>query len=111
MASVERVEVLHHQAKERLQELEIYNVDLRLSDGFKGWPEIAPFDGIILTCAPAQLPKSLLNQLRVGGRLVAPVGGQEGAQKLRVFVRATKTKVRATTLGLVQFVPMLDGLS
>ena len=111
VASIERVTALHQSAKNRLQALEIYNVDLRLADGFRGWPEAAPFDAMILTCAPLQIAEVLLTQLQVGGRLVAPVGNQEGAQKLRIFKRETETKVRSTTLGLAQFVPMLEGLA
>ena len=109
LTSIERVAQLHTLAKERLESLEIYNVDLRLGDGFAGSPEEAPFDAIILTCAPPELPQDLLAQLAVGGRLVAPVGGQEDRQNLKVYTRVGEDKIRAKALGLVRFVPMLTG--
>ena len=109
VSTVERVAQLHRSAKKRLESLELYNIDLALGDGFAGWPEAGPFDGIIVTCAPPEVPQGLLNQLKVGGRLVAPVGGQENLQNLKVYTRHEERRVGAKTLGLIRFVPMVSG--
>ena len=109
VASIERLEQLHLSAKKRLERLDIYNVDLRLGDGFLGWEAAAPFDAIILTCAPETMPETLLSQLRITGRLVAPVGDQGDRQTLKVFTRVSETRISVSTLGLVRFVPMLAG--
>ncbi|MGB0718186.1 MAG: protein-L-isoaspartate(D-aspartate) O-methyltransferase [Alphaproteobacteria bacterium] len=111
VTSIERIPELHHSARARLLSLEIYNTDLHLGDGFLGWPSGAPYDGIILTCAPDSVPQELFAQLAIGGRLVAPVGNQNDRQSLKVYTRKSETKLSAKTLGLVQFVPMLGGLS
>ncbi|WP_455217052.1 protein-L-isoaspartate(D-aspartate) O-methyltransferase, partial [Kaarinaea lacus] len=72
--SVERIRPLLDQARKRLSELQLRNVRLKYSDGSWGWPEFAPYDAIIATAAPEQVPESLLEQLSIGGRLVMPVG-------------------------------------
>ena len=71
--SVERIDVLHKQASIRLRELQLGNVSLRHGDGVWGWPQHAPYDGILVTAAPVQVPAPLLRQLRSGGHLVIPV--------------------------------------
>ena len=76
---------------------------MRAGDGYRGWPEHAPFDAILVTAAPPEIPQPLLDQLAVGGRLVAPVG--EGDQELVVVTRTTKGLERRTLLP-VRFVPM-----
>ena len=73
--SVEIVEPVASQAIKRLSVLGYHNVEVRWGDGYRGWPEKAPFDAILLSAAPPQIPKPLLDQLRVGGKMVAPVGG------------------------------------
>jgi protein-L-isoaspartate(D-aspartate) O-methyltransferase len=73
--SIEIVEPVASQASKRLSVLGYHNVEVRWGDGFRGWPEKAPFDAILLSAAPPQIPKPLLDQLRVGGKMVAPVGG------------------------------------
>jgi protein-L-isoaspartate(D-aspartate) O-methyltransferase len=74
--SVEIVEPVASQASKRLSVLGYHNVEVRLGDGYQGWPEKAPFDAILLSAAPPQrIPKPLIDQLRVGGKIVAPVGG------------------------------------
>jgi protein-L-isoaspartate(D-aspartate) O-methyltransferase len=73
--SVEIVDVVATQASKRLSVLGYHNVEIRVGDGFQGWPEKAPFDAILLSAAPPTIPKPLLAQLRVGGKMVAPVGG------------------------------------
>lgn len=104
--SVERIAPLQNQARERFYQLKLNNIRLKHSDGSWGWPENAPYDGIIVTCAPEQVPKELLNELAPGGRLVIPVGGKE--QSLRVIDRNGAT-FEETVLDAVSFVPLLSG--
>jgi protein-L-isoaspartate(D-aspartate) O-methyltransferase len=74
-------------AKKRLREMGYRNVTVKCGDGYKGWKEYAPFDGIIVTCAPKHIPKPLLEQLAVGGRMVIPVG-----EKIQNLILVTKTE-------------------
>jgi len=105
--SVERIQPLLDQARERLTELQLRNVRLKHSDGSWGWPEFAPYDAIIATAAPEQVPEALLQQLAVGGRLVMPVGPQ-GVQELVLLTR-TEEGIERQVLDKVSFVPMLGG--
>jgi len=105
--SVERIEPLQNQARERFYQLKYNNIRLKYSDGTWGWEDNAPYDGIIVTCAPEEVPESLLKQLAPGGRLVIPVGGSQ-RQSLRVIDRAG-TKFEETVLDDVIFVPLLSG--
>jgi protein-L-isoaspartate(D-aspartate) O-methyltransferase len=73
--SIEIVEPVASQASKRLAAMGYHNVEVRVGDGYKGWPEKAPFDAILLSAAPKEVPKALLQQLKVGGKMVAPVGG------------------------------------
>jgi protein-L-isoaspartate(D-aspartate) O-methyltransferase len=106
--SVEILDALARGAAEILGRLGHANVRLRTADGHRGWPEAAPFDAVIVTCAPADVPAPLTDQLREGGRLVAPVGGSPDAQHL---IRITKERnaLRRETLIAVRFVPMTGG--
>ena len=106
--TVERIETLLFQARERFHALGINNIRARHGDGYKGWREHAPFDGIILTAAPEQIPSELLDQLAVNARLVAPVGVQ-GAQQLMCVNRGAD-RFEETVLDEVSFVPMIQGL-
>lgn len=103
--TIEIVEPLAAEARERLARLGYGNVTVRAGDGYRGWPEKAPFDAILITAAPPEIPKPLLDQLAVGGRLVAPVGEERGAQELVVVERTAKGLVRRSVLP-VRFVPM-----
>jgi protein-L-isoaspartate(D-aspartate) O-methyltransferase len=104
--SIEIVEPLGNDAKERLAELGYRNVHVRVGDGYKGWPEHAPFDRIILTAAPEQMPRALVDQLAPGGIIVAPVGDDD-----QVLVRWRKVgaELEKEELGSVRFVPMVPG--
>jgi len=105
--SVERISPLQNQARERFYQLKFNNIRLKHSDGSWGWEENAPYDGIIVTCAPEQIPEELLKQLAPGGRLVIPVGGS-AEQSLRVIDRNGNT-FEETELDAVSFVPLLSG--
>jgi protein-L-isoaspartate(D-aspartate) O-methyltransferase len=101
--SIEIVEPLARESAERLARLGYRNVTVRAGDGYRGWPEKAPFDAIVVTAAPPEIPQPLLDQLAVGGRLVAPVG--DFWQELVVVVRTT-SGTRSWRVAGVRFVPM-----
>src|SRR5690606_16954499 len=82
-----------------------YDVRTRIGDGYRGWPEAAPFDAIVITAAPPEVPRPLLEQLAVGGRLVVPVGDAWGDQELVVVTRAEDGFARERS-SPVRFVPM-----
>jgi protein-L-isoaspartate(D-aspartate) O-methyltransferase len=105
--TIERVEPLVTRAKERIKELGIRNVRFRYGDGSLGWKAHAPFDGILVAAAPLVVPEELIKQLKVGGRLLVPVGG-EGEQELIRFTRKEQ-RVERQSLGAVAFVPLLGG--
>ena len=105
--TVERIEPLLMQARRRFMELRIRNIRSHHNDGNWGWPEHEPYDGIIVTAAPVEIPQSLLTQLQIGGRLVMPVG-QSGEQDLLLITR-TETGFEKEVLNQVSFVPMLGG--
>ena len=105
--TIERVEPLLTRARERLKELGIRNVRFRHGDGSLGWKAHAPFDGILVAAAPLTLPDALISQLKVGGRLVVPIG-PEGEQQLVRFTRREQ-RVDREPLGAVAFVPLLGG--
>jgi len=109
VAEVDTVEVrpeLGHRAERLLRELGYKNVRVRVGDGFDGWPERAPVDAVLVTAAPPDVPKPLLDQLKVGGRLVAPVGDSPWGQQLVVVTRTETGFTRETVLP-VAFVPMV----
>lgn len=101
--SIEIVEPLAQRAKQVLESLGYSNVHLRTGDGYKGWPEAAPFDAIMVTAAPDHVPQPLIDQLAVGGRLVIPVGDFE--QQLLLLERTSSGVVQRSILP-VRFVPM-----
>lgn len=106
--SVERIRPLQEKARTRLQRLKLYNVMLRHSDGGMGWPENGPFDGILVTAAPTEVPEELLQQLAPNGRLVIPVGGD--LQQLKRVTRLDDGSFATEVLEGVKFVPLLSGL-
>lgn len=103
--TIEIVPALAKRAERDLAGLGYTNVEVLCGDGFKGWPEHAPFDGIIVTCAPEQVPKPLLEQLKVGGRLVIPVGPQWEGQWLKVLTKKAQG-LESRQVIPVRFVPM-----
>ncbi len=105
--TVERIQALQDRAKERLAELNLRNVVYRWGDGWEGWSALAPYNGIIVTAAAADVPQALLDQLAIGGRLVIPVGTGE-TQELLLIIREEEGYTRHV-LDLVRFVPLLNG--
>ena len=104
--SVERIRSLHVSAQKRLRDLNYMRVYLKHGDGYEGWEQQAPFDGIIVTAAAAQVPAALLMQLAPGGRLIIPVGGDDGQQLCRITLKQDGGVSREVLAG-VSFVPML----
>ncbi len=104
--TIEIVEELGRTARGRLVELGYENVQVRVSDGYRGWPEHAPFDAVIVSAAPIQVPSPLLEQLKPGGRLVLPVGRQGGRQSLQVVRRAMDGSYPVEDILPVAFVPL-----
>jgi protein-L-isoaspartate(D-aspartate) O-methyltransferase len=102
--SIEIVEPLAKTAETTLQRLGYKNVHLKVGDGYKGWPEQAPFDAIIVTCAPDHLPQPLVDQLKEGGRMIIPVG-ESLAQQL-FLLEKRNGQVRQSAVLDVRFVPM-----
>jgi protein-L-isoaspartate(D-aspartate) O-methyltransferase len=104
--SVERIKSLQWQAKRRLQSMDLHNVSMKHGDGWKGWQSKAPFQAIIVTAAPTEVPKALLEQLAEGGRLVIPVGLD--TQILKVITRSGD-KYHELQVEMVKFVPLVPG--
>src|SRR5262249_11157394 len=103
--TIEIVEPLAKSADAALQRLGYENVHIKVGDGYKGWPEEAPFDAVIVTCAPEKVPQPLVDQLINGGRMVIPVG-ERFAQQLYLFEKQNGQLKESATLP-VRFVPML----
>jgi protein-L-isoaspartate(D-aspartate) O-methyltransferase len=107
--TIERIEPLMIRARERIKELGIRNVRFRYGDGIAGWKAHSPFDGILVAAAPLSVPEALLQQLKIGGRLLVPVG-PEGEQQLIRFTRKEQ-RIEKESLGPVAFVPLLGGMA
>lgn len=103
--SIEIVEPLAQSARTTLQRLGYGNVKVRTGDGYQGWPEAAPFDAIIVTCAPERVPQALVEQLKEGGRMVIPVG-EAGAAQVLYLMEKQGSKLKAKAVLPVRFVPM-----
>jgi len=105
--TIEIVTELAKSASLRLNRLGYKNVSVREGDGYKGWPEKAPFERIILTAAPTELPKALTDQLKPGGKLLAPIGHHSSVQELRVVEKTADGKITSRPVLPVRFVPMV----
>ena len=107
--SVERLGALQLRARQTLNRLKVRNVRFRHADGGWGWPQHAPYGGILVSAAPAEVPAALLAQLAVDGRLVIPVGSPSG-QELLLITRRSETDYARKLLDRVSFVPLVGGL-
>lgn len=103
--TIEIVAPLGEQARNVLKRLGYTNIKVRIGDGYRGWPEAAPFDGIIVTCAPDAIPKPLTDQLAEGGRMVIPVGPERHTQQLIVLRKQNGALLQQKILPVI-FVPM-----
>ena len=106
--TIEIVEPLAREAAGRLNQLGYRNVVAKVGDGYQGWPEHAPFDAIMVTAAPREVPQPLIEQLKPGGRLVVPVGGQAAGQALLLIEKKTDGTVMRRNILAVSFVPLTD---
>jgi len=104
--TIEIVESLGLRAKQILGELAYRNVEVRVGDGYGGWPAAAPFDAIIVTAAPAAVPQPLVDQLKPGGRMVIPVGGPSDVQQLLLVEKQPDGRTTTTRTLPVRFVPL-----
>ena len=103
--SIEIVKSLAEKATQKLKEMQYHNVMVKLGDGYKGWVKYAPYDAIIVTAAPDQVPQTLIEQLKIGGKLVLPVGTY--FQKLKVITKIQDDKIGEENIISVRFVPMV----
>lgn len=106
--SVERIRPLLVQAKQRFRQLKLNNIIAKHADGTWGWPQSAPFDAIIVTAAPEEVPQQLLDQLAEGGRMVIPVGEGRGVQELQ-YIKRTPEGFSKQVIEAVSFVPFCSG--
>lgn len=107
--SVELLPALGREAAQRLKSLGYANVEVRIGDGYAGWPEQAPFDAIVVTAAAPQVPPALLEQLKPGGRMVIPVGASQAAQELLLLTKRADGSVERRSVLPVRFVPLVPG--
>jgi len=105
--TIELVEPLGRSAAVTLARLGVANVEVRIGDGYQGWPEAAPFDIILVTAAPDAVPAALVAQLKPGGRLVIPVGPVGGVQNLLVIEKDAQGRTTTRSVLPVRFVPMV----
>jgi len=103
--TIEIIKPLGEQAERIFKQLEYNNIHVRIGNGYEGWPEESPFDAIIVTAAPKEVPPKLIKQLKVGGRLVVPVG-----ERYQELLRITRTEEGTAIEKLmpVRFVPMVN---
>jgi protein-L-isoaspartate(D-aspartate) O-methyltransferase len=107
--SIELIESLGKTAAQRLAEMGYRNVEVRVGDGYAGWPEKAPFDGIVVTAAAPEVPAALVAQLKAGGRMVIPVGGSADIQYLKLLVKRADGGYDEKRVLPVRFVPLVRG--
>jgi protein-L-isoaspartate(D-aspartate) O-methyltransferase len=104
--TIEIVEPLGRRAMQLLEQLGYRNVEARIGDGYNGWPEAAPFDSIVVTAAPAEVPKPLIDQLKPGGRMVIPAGGSHDRQDLLLVEKQPDGTATTKRTLPVRFVPL-----
>jgi protein-L-isoaspartate(D-aspartate) O-methyltransferase len=109
--TIEIVESLGRRAASTLEDLEYSNVTVRVGDGYAGWPDRAPFDAILVTAAPEEIPEPLIEQLAVGGCLVVPVGAEDEVQMLKVLTKQEDGTLLVENVIAVRFVPLTRDLS
>jgi protein-L-isoaspartate(D-aspartate) O-methyltransferase len=107
--SIEIIDSLGKAAAKRLEELGYGNIEIRIGDGYKGWPEKAPFDAIVVTAAAPRVPQALVDQLKPGGRMVIPVGGGGDIQYLKLLTKRADGGVDEKRVLPVRFVPLVPG--
>jgi protein-L-isoaspartate(D-aspartate) O-methyltransferase len=107
--SIEIIENLGRAAAQRLEELGYGNIEVRIGDGYAGWPDKAPFDGILVTAAAPRVPQALVDQLKPGGRMVIPVGGSGEMQYLKLLTKRADGGVDEKRVLPVRFVPLVPG--
>jgi len=105
VCTIEIIPALAETAAKALKDLAYDNVSVRLGDGYAGWPECGPFDAIVVTAALGEIPPPLIEQLKVGGRLVMPVGADYGTQQLTVVEKIGTDKTTTRAVAPVRFVP------
>ena len=104
--SIEIIPQLAQSGSERLKRLGYANIAVREGDGYQGWPDRAPFDGILVTAGATEVPKPLIDQLKPGGRMIIPVGATSGSQVLKVIEKRTDGSIRTEDVIPVRFVPL-----
>jgi protein-L-isoaspartate(D-aspartate) O-methyltransferase len=107
--TVEIIDALGSQAKERLRQMNYKNVKVNTADGYHGWKEFAPFDAIVVTAASEHIPPPLIEQLKEGGKMIIPVGSPFMVQQLMLVEKRQGGKIRTTSLMPVRFVPFTRG--
>jgi len=107
--SIEIIPSLGNEARKRLEELGYGNIEIKIGDGYQGWPESAPFDGIVVTAAAPHVPAALVEQLKPGGRMVIPVGGSGEIQYLKVIEKQASGGYGEKRVLPVRFVPLVPG--
>jgi protein-L-isoaspartate(D-aspartate) O-methyltransferase len=107
--TIEYLAPLGEAAQKRLAELGYLNVEVKIGDGYHGWPEHQPFDAILVTAASEEVPQALIDQLKPGGRLVIPVGPQADTQMLQVLEKGAGGKISRRNTIPVRFVPFVKG--
>ncbi|HSV30179.1 MAG TPA: protein-L-isoaspartate(D-aspartate) O-methyltransferase [Candidatus Omnitrophota bacterium] len=109
--TIERHKPLLKQAEERFKHLRIHNITAKLGDGSRGWPEQAPFDRIMVTAAAHDIPPALVDQLKIGGIMVLPVGDAAGLEQDLVKITKGESGLHIDHLGPVRFVPLVEGVA
>ena len=107
--SIEIIDSLGKEAAENLKHLGYSNVEIKIGDGYKGWPEKAPFDAIVVTAAAPRVPDALIAQLKPGGKMVIPVGASGETQELLLITKQIDGKSRQKRILPVRFVPLVPG--